>query len=287
MCTRASHKRSHKKVHKTIKRLILLFRTNMPPKRRNTRRTAGSRPAKKQRTRKEHDQQQAARRTARERREELLKSSESESEPEPEAGAAAAAAAAKSSESESESDATQWRAVIYGRTTTMIRMMLEMQNQHRHDMAELKRRIRTLESNNRILLHRPVVSIVGGIHSQTPTSQIPVGQPASVNTNGPATLSKGPENLSILWNEYQNGLDGAKPAKDFTASERGGRNKANYCRRKPFWKCMNRLVSAGNDPAESIRRIHEVYGWLSVTNILKAMRPDEKEGQNGHHRLRS
>ena len=41
------------------------------------------------------------------------------------------------------------------------------------------------------------------------------------NTSMNATLSKCPWDLWILWQEYEHGLDGCKPAKDFNDAERG------------------------------------------------------------------
>lgn len=53
-----------------------------------------------------------------------------------------------------------------------------------------------------------------------------------VNT---ATLSRNPRTLFILWQEFEFGIGGRKPAKDFTAIERG-RSKYAYHRRKVVWE---------------------------------------------------
>lgn len=46
-----------------------------------------------------------------------------------------------------------------------------------------------------------------------------------------------PKDLLSLWYEFLHGLDGNKPAKDFTPRERG-RRKTVYCHRKCFWDVM-------------------------------------------------
>ena len=45
---------------------------------------------------------------------------------------------------------------------------------------------------------------------------------------------------------------------DFTAAEQGY-FKSKYCRRKKFWKCMERPISAGASSEVGIQRIYSVY----------------------------
>ncbi len=103
----------------------------------------------------------------------------------------------------------------------------------------------------------------------------------------PALLCKTPRTLSVLWDEYQNGIGGNKPARLFTPRERG--NTANgvkhkYHDRKVIWKCMERLIRAGCTEQEAIHQIVGVYGDITITNLVRAMRPHENNG--GHARLR-
>ena len=44
------------------------------------------------------------------------------------------------------------------------------------------------------------------------------------------SLSLNPKNLNELWQEYEVGISGRKPAKLFSQSEQGGKNKHKYCR---------------------------------------------------------
>ena len=100
---------------------------------------------------------------------------------------------------------------------------------------------------------------------------------------GAATLSKCPRNLYVLWQEYEFGLGGRKPAREFTPAERG-RVKFKYSRRKIIWGAINRMVLGGNTAQAAIDKIYEMYGRLNVSAMAAAMREDEKRG--GHQQLR-
>ena len=100
-----------------------------------------------------------------------------------------------------------------------------------------------------------------------------------------ASLSKCPKNLHVLWQEFELGLGGRKPAKNFTAQERGGRNKHTYFRRNVFWKRVAEMVRGGIDSKVACDKIYKVYGESSsVTTILNQMKKDEMHG--GHVSLR-
>jgi hypothetical protein len=105
----------------------------------------------------------------------------------------------------------------------------------------------------------------------------PIQRPRAVNNAGQAplvgsaTLSPNPRTLHLLWHEYEFGLSGRKPAKDFTAEERG-RNKYSYHRRKVVWEKIAELVRAGWTAQAAIDRIHAAYGAnASVTTIINQM----------------
>ena len=84
----------------------------------------------------------------------------------------------------------------------------------------------------------------------------------------PAKLSRSPKTLFDLWHEYQFGLNGCKPAKDFTLEERG-KVKSVYCRRKVFWDVVASLVNAGHTSEVAIDKVYACYGRVkSVTTIL-------------------
>ena len=99
-----------------------------------------------------------------------------------------------------------------------------------------------------------------------------------------ASLYRCPKTLFDLWHEFQFGLAGSKPAKEFTSEERG-KNKSVYSRRKVFWDCITKLVNAGFTSDVAIDKVYECYGrGTSVTKILLLMIRDRKDG--GHPTLR-
>ena len=99
-----------------------------------------------------------------------------------------------------------------------------------------------------------------------------------------ARLSKRPQDRFALWHEYEFGCAGQKPAKDFTARERGS-NKYAYSRRKPLWDVVSNLVRAGFTSDAAIDKVYAVYGRrLPVSSILQALRVDRRNG--GHPALR-
>ena len=101
----------------------------------------------------------------------------------------------------------------------------------------------------------------------------------------PATLGKNPKTLHSLWREFEEGLGGRKPAKMFTARERG-KVKQMYYRRKVVWDSVALLIRAGYTAQTAIDRIYETYGAdQSVTNVIKAMLHDRQQG-GGHPNLR-
>ncbi len=90
-------------------------------------------------------------------------------------------------------------------------------------------------------------------------------------------LSKRPACLYLLWKEYALGLNGGKPARDYTYAERGA-NKYAYSRRKNFWHTVGHLITKGYSSDTAIDRIYEVYGKtqrsrpLSMPSLLTSMR---------------
>ena len=74
-----------------------------------------------------------------------------------------------------------------------------------------------------------------------------------------AKLYCSPKTLFDLWHEYQFGLNGCKPAKEFTLEERG-KVKSVYCRRKVFWDVITLLVNAGHTSEVAIDKVYACYG---------------------------
>lgn len=144
------------------------------------------------------------------------------------------------------------------------------------------------------------ISIIPGIRSRgrsqvghvgngsNPSSPSSAAGGTEINTNNAipyeSTLCKCPKSLHVLWQEYEFGVGGRKPAKLFSARERG-RVKFNYSLRNHFWLLMNRMILRGYTHAAAIDKIYSVYGTnLSATKILRMIRSDSKTG--GHAQLR-
>ena len=164
-----------------------------------------------------------------------------------------------------------WRNAMYVKVSNLEQRMIVVQNNQASHHNAIESRLRSLETNTGRIALQPVVRPVRG-----------AGEDGGGNV-GAATLSKCPRNLYVLWQEYQFGLGGRKPARLFTSVERG-RVKFKYSRRKIIWSAIDRMVRSGDTAQVAIDRIYEVYGRLTVSAMAVAMREDEKHG--GHHLLR-
>jgi hypothetical protein len=89
--------------------------------------------------------------------------------------------------------------------------------------------------------------------------------------------------LHLLWLEYECGIGGRKPARQFTTHERG-RVKFKYRRRMVVWDTINYMVQAGFTAQVAVDKIYEVSGQITVTQIIDQMRCDAIGG--GHPELR-
>ena len=117
---------------------------------------------------------------------------------------------------------------------------------------------------------------------EEPTVEEPTAE--EVMERMPARLSRCPKTLFDLWHEFQFGLSGCKPAKEFSLAERG-KSKSVYCRRKVFWDVIVKLVNAGHTSEVAIDKVYACYGRnTSVTKILLKMVQDRRTG--GHPNLK-
>ena len=103
-----------------------------------------------------------------------------------------------------------------------------------------------------------------------------------------ASLCHTPRSLMELWHEFKHGINGGKPAEQFSTAERNSRvggMKQKYYRRSVVWNCIDRLVRSGFTPQAAVNQIHQAYGHnLSVTQIINLMIRDRRMG--GHPNLR-
>lgn len=111
-------------------------------------------------------------------------------------------------------------------------------------------------------------------------NQVAAQEPRLINEGfvDPRAKLGRPKTLLMLWHEFLHGLDGNKPAKDFTPTERG-RQKHKYSRRKSFWSVMLKLINAGYDELSAIDLIQQAYGTnLSVTKIIEKLQRAKSVG---------
>ena len=91
------------------------------------------------------------------------------------------------------------------------------------------------------------------------------------------TLSKNPKDMYALWEEYEFGVEGRKPARSFSIRERG-RNRYSYSRRKVVWKKVEALIRNGHTYISAIDLLYVKYGrHTPVTTIINRMRSEQNE----------
>lgn len=102
-----------------------------------------------------------------------------------------------------------------------------------------------------------------------------------------AVLHPSPATIHQLWEEYQHGISGNIPAKDFRPRERG-RCKFTYSRRNKVWQIICDLVRAGIDADVVCDRFYLAYGAnKSVTTIINCVYAQArgKGGEEAKHPL--
>ena len=176
-----------------------------------------------------------------------------------------------------------WRSAMYAKINTTNQVVARLENRQLSELSEIKRDIRGLREQVRAIAVAPARR--GG---PTAAEAAPVRVRVGRRDDGPirrAVLGRCPRTIAVLWDEWQNGLSGNKPASLFTRSERGGRNKHKYCRRKVVWTTIQRLMDdRGFSLQSAIARITRAYGDISVTETINLMKRDERNG--GHPLLR-
>jgi hypothetical protein len=97
-------------------------------------------------------------------------------------------------------------------------------------------------------------------------------------------LSKTPRHLHDLWREWTDGLFNNKPASQLSPTERGGKLKHVYFKRKHVWDIIKRHTDKGISHLTAIDKIEQAYGpGKSVTFYINCIRRDKKTG--GHPSL--
>ena len=158
---------------------------------------------------------------------------------------------------------------------------LELRNAINTLKVNMERNLQMINGNVRRLAMRPVgvgtarATTAGAVPQQQQRDDAAAGGDHAMML---ATLMPTPRSLHDLWQEYQHGVGGRKPARLFSYSERG-RVKHRYCRRKVVWDLIAGLVRQGHTANAGMDRIYAVYGGqTSVTNIINGLKRDGKNG---------
>ena len=190
----------------------------------------------------------------------------------------------------------------------VLQSILIQQQQLRAQMSQLEQRLDARDQGNRAWLEdkfRRVIdntrrfggTIQSGLARQHPVRRSELRRVAdeeavhgqvgyNPNRRWP-TLCKNINSLVSLWSEYEMGIGGRKPAKDWTAVERGNkRQKQTYYRRNCIWKIQLHLINKGHNLQAANALIRQTYGEnTAITKISEAIVKDRKryERQGGLH----
>ena len=135
---------------------------------------------------------------------------------------------------------------------------------------------RRVESNPLHQLHR-AASRRPAPPNNTPSPARRNVQQAEAYVDPHAVLYPSIRNLHDLWKEYIQGIGNNKPAREFTATERG-KCKCKYSRRKIFWRLAAKLVDRGLSSDQVINQVYAAYGPKSPTTIINLIRKDTNDG---------
>jgi len=169
---------------------------------------------------------------------------------------------------------------IYSKIDGVTRRQAQAEAQTQLYHSRTDRKLENMDKNLRRIARQPVQRV---LHVDTAGGGGVVEQEQAQEGASIASLSPRPRDLHLLWLEYEFGLGGRKPARQFTAMERG-KVKFKYSRRKVVWDTIDRLIRCGYTAQVAIDRIYVVYGQTSVTHIIDRMRRDAIGG--GHAALR-
>ncbi len=121
---------------------------------------------------------------------------------------------------------------------------------------------------------RPAAVAAPPVNRQQLADDVPEAAEVAEPQQQFATLTRAPKTLNVLWAEWEFGVGGRKPAKDFTAQEQGA-DKREYSRRQIVWHTIAQLVRANHTADHAIDLIYTAYGNnKTVTDIIKLMRQD-------------
>ena len=163
----------------------------------------------------------------------------------------------------------EWRNVMFAKVASVERTGVEMQNAIASHYAETTRNLLRMDRNIKRIAVSP------GVRMQNAGG----GGSAREAPPAPANLCKCPKNLYVLWDEYESGSGGNKPARLFTPAERG-RVKFKYSRRKIVWDVIENMCNRNVAADVAIDRIYAECGGQDtpVNSIIKRLREAKKSG---------
>ena len=111
---------------------------------------------------------------------------------------------------------------MFARLGNTAKTTTEIQTLQRSEFAEMKNRIRRLEERIRVLQNAPARVFVGRSDPRRTQRGVKIREqnPDQGQDTRPTTLMRNPKLLNFLWDEYENGVGGQKPVREFTRVER-------------------------------------------------------------------
>ena len=171
----------------------------------------------------------------------------------------------------------EWRNFVTAKICGMENRIHDLQSNQGGHHGELVKRLDKIERNMRRMSAMPArrvgASTGGGVGGANETEAV-----------RPPNLSKCPKNLFVLWAEFESGVGGNKPARLFTASERG-KVKFMYCRRNIVWDAIDNLVKRGLSSDVAIDRIYNECGGpnTKVNDVIAQLKQFRRTGNDVLH----
>jgi hypothetical protein len=97
--------------------------------------------------------------------------------------------------------------------------------------------------------------------------------------NRPYEFTDGVKTVGDLWQEWQEGIGGRMPVKNFEPKHTGSRaHKDRWTQRKPIYELLATLVRCGHAPCKAIHLVESSYPRLKVTALGRQIRKDTRNG---------
>ena len=114
--------------------------------------------------------------------------------------------------------------------------------------------------------------------------------PSPASDEHPCVLAPNLRSVGMLWQEWEYGIAGAKPAKLWSKEERS--SNSMFSRRKPIYLILDRLINVKKKlPAEAFRMLEDHFPRCTMTKMADEIRARELNGTlhedlvAQHHRL--